>query len=142
MVLAHSGSSDITQSTLASQKVTAKAIRKAIDKRTFLRVCPTLRSVSCRREFRTIAAANPIHTATYIAARRRKNGRWSQNDWKPPCGGREVHGYVEGWHRNTTARSAAPTGRIIDMASGTRRKAMLQPAPHANWIATNTIPAR
>src|SRR5262245_59538195 len=27
------------------------------------------------------------------------------------------------------------------MASGTRRKAMLHPAPQAYWMATNTIPA-
>jgi hypothetical protein len=35
MVLAQFGSSDITQSKLASQKVTAKTIKKVTDRRTF-----------------------------------------------------------------------------------------------------------
>ena len=62
------------QSTLARKQVSENTTRKAADSLMFLRVQARSPSASCRRELRTIAAANRIQVAKYAAARARKNG--------------------------------------------------------------------
>src|SRR5262245_46845516 len=74
MVLYQLASSDMIQSTLAIENVTAKTIRNAADRRTLTRVHRRSPSASCRCDPRRIAAANRIHAAQQAPERARKKG--------------------------------------------------------------------